>query len=114
MKDIKLTKKEQELILSLRAKEDCNVAKKTGVLKEDLYYFGELSRIIDCEYEFITLSEVNKIIKKLKAKKAVSAGDIFDCYIEEDGNESWYDRIWGIEGMSEEWARKYLKGIKNV
>lgn len=118
MEDIKLTDKERALILEMRAKEDCDVPKKTGVLKEDLYYFGDLSRLIDCEYEFITLSEVNKIIKKLKKKlknkKVVSAGDTFDCFIEKDGRESWYDRVWGIEGMSEEWARKFLKDIKSV
>ena len=47
-------------------------------------------------------------------EKVLDAGAIFDCYIEKDGRESWYDRDFGIENMDKGWAREYLTNIREV
>jgi len=44
---------------------------------------------------------------------AVKKGAVFDCYIW-NGQEFWYDRDYGIENMSKEWAEKYLTNIRVI
>lgn len=112
---MKLTEEEKRLVLEKRKKEEIKLTKKIGYLKEDLYHFSLDDLQLELYY-LVTQEQKEDIIKyfsnnfELVAKK----GDPFDCYIEEDGRESWYDREWGIGGMSAEWANNFLENISNV
>ena len=115
MKQITLSDKEKELILQLRAKEEADKPKKIGFLKEDLYVSHERKYEISNWYfnpdEFAAEIETFKNMFEL----AVPAGTQFDCFILENGSESWYDNSsYGIENMDAKWARKYLINIKNL
>jgi hypothetical protein len=108
---MKLTKEEQKIILDKRAKEDANKPKKIGYLTNDLYTSKNQSYKID-SWVFDEF-EKNEIIKNFTESiiKVCSAGDIFDCFID-DGEEQWYGGV--IEGRPKKWAEKYLSDIRTI
>ena len=121
---MKLTKKEQQLILDKRKEEDENTVKKTGVLKNDLFYIEsrypeirhDISDFIKTHGWWLKRDAVLSIVEQVKNDLLNSlqakAGTPFDCYII-NGEELWYDSSGiGIEEMSAEWAEKNLSDIK--
>lgn len=114
---MKLTKEEELLILEKRAKENHNAIKKIGLLKEDLYIFGDEDLVntdkLDTNWLF-SHEDCCEMTRRFanNFKKIASKGDKFDCFIDLDGKEAWFDRIYGIENMTEAWAKKHLIDIK--
>lgn len=100
--------------LTDKEKEERNKSKRTGVLKENLY----VKRDCDCDDDqwLFSTTDMKIAVQEFKNsfKKVCSAGDIFDCYLDDNGDESWYDRVYGIEAMSESWAYDHLVDIKDV
>lgn len=116
---MKLSKKEQELITKLRAQEakekEANSPKLVGYAKEDLYSIDTetLEEIRDGQHGWYpSASDVKNLVDQI-FNKEVEAGAEFVCYME-DGEEAWYDSVYGIEHMDAEWARQYLRDIKPV
>jgi len=116
---MELTKEEEELILKKKAEEEAEKPKMIGELKEDLYMNNCLND--DGKYYayvpwFCSADERDGLVVDFadSFEKVLDAGAIFDCYIEKDGRESWYDRDFGIEGMDKGWAREYLTNIREV
>lgn len=110
---MKLTAAEKQLILDKRAEEEKDLPKLTGILKEDLYVVDRQK--IDIPW-LVTKSQKQEIISKFDAnfELAVTAGSEFIAFIEDDGDEQWYDNDYGIEGMSAKWAREHLVDIKPI
>jgi len=119
---MKLTKEEEKLILDKRAAEEAEKPKKIGKLKEDLYMNNSLGSCGQCIISvpwICSLTERDEYVSEFfnSFEKVLSAGAVFDCYIEKDGRESWYDRDCGIEGIENldaVWAKDYLTDIENV
>ncbi len=94
---------------------ESNFPIKIGFLQHDLY-----SNWIEHDNEdydvFITETEVNSIIEKIKScfHVVISAGAQFECYVE-DNEELWYksDNLGGFS-YSDVWANKHLKNIENL
>jgi len=112
-----LTAEEEQLILKKREEEknqkredeESQKPKKTGVLKHDLYDFSPV-RI----YERLFSDQERKAaIENFEDRFTLvaKAGAIFDCYID-NGVEGWYDREYGLEDLSEKWAKENLTNIK--
>ena len=110
---MKLSKTEQELILKHRKKEDANKPKKIGYAKEDLYWRHDT--YTKPNQWIFTLQEKEQEIKYFASQFecVVKAGAKFDCYID-SGSYRWYDRVFGIEGMDGNWAKKYLRDIQDI
>lgn len=119
MAKIDLSEEEVRLIMDKRQKEEAAKPKFTGKLKCDLYMnhcldsCGRYTRYVPW---ICSIEERDEIVAGFtdSFEKVLSAGAIFDCYIESNGVESWYDRDYGIENMGKEWAREYLINIKRV
>lgn len=109
-KTMLLTEEEIKLISDKREKEDINCSKKIGYLVENLY----VPHVINYDENFFYTKDQADNIKENLFMLAAKAGSVFDCYIEKDGSESWYDRVYGIERMSKEWAEANLRNIKNI
>lgn len=121
---MELTKEEKQLILDKRKKDDENTVKKTGVLKNDLFYIESrypeirhnISDITNTHGWWLKRDTILNIVERIKDELLGSlqakAGTPFDCYIIDD-EELWYDsENIGIEDMSAEWAEKNLTDIK--
>ena len=121
---MKLTEEEKQIILEKRRKkevekrekEEVEKSKKIAYLKEDLY-FCQNDFDVDFYDTFITKIVRDEIIQKIteQFKLAVPKGTEFVCFIEKNGEESWYDNAgYGIEYCSSDWAKKHLINIKKM
>lgn len=96
--------------------------KKRGYLKCDLYSF-ESDRVQRIAFEkswgdfwLFTKNHQQKMIKEFEDKFSLvlKEGTEFVCYVV-NGVEEWYDNVnYGVEGVSKEWAEKYLRDIEEV
>jgi len=112
---MKLTEEEKQIILKKREKEDRNKPKKTGVAKTNIYTRIDIDFPIDSW--FFNTTEKDDCIKKFADtfELAIKKGNSFSCFIDEDGEESWFDDIgYGFEQMNSEWAAKYLDNIRSI
>lgn len=113
MKKIVLTNEEKMLIQELRQKKEDDLPKMVGFAKEDLYQVNNF----DPPNWFVSASEKKGMLEDFNTnyiELSVSAGNQFDCFIENEC-EAWYDTESGLfAGMDAGWARKYLKNIKLV
>ena len=112
---MRLTEEEKKLILDKREAEESKLLKKTGVLKEDLFIFeGDVKNDFNGRWLF-SLREKESLMRKIEDRftHSLSAGSIFDCYID-NGIEFWFDREYGLENLSADWAKDHLKDIKPV
>ena len=113
---LKLTQEEEQLILIKRAQDEDAKPKKIGELKEDLYINNSRDNNGDVAIDvpwYCSTSEKDEAISDFvdSFEKIGAAGDIFDCYIG-TGEDRWYDREYGVEGMDAEWAENHLTNIK--
>jgi len=110
---MKLSPEEKQIILKIRQKQENLKPKMTATLIEDLFYLNERIAI---DPVFYSKSKKENIIENIQYnfQLACKAGAIFDCYIEEDGRQSWYDRVFGVEAMPEAWAKIHLTNFKPV
>ena len=104
---MKLTKEEEALILQMRVKEEENEVKKIGYAKHDIY--------ANDDEEIFSEEEMKKAIQEYTDSfhVVISKGDILDCFII-NGEESWYDRDYGLSDLPATWAKDNLEKIKNI
>lgn len=114
---MKLTKEEKALILErrkqaeIKEQEKAKYASKIGYLKENLYAIHVDRHDIE-ENWLNTEAEKDEFLKRC-VRLICKPGDVFDCYID-NGKENWYDREYGLEGLSAEWAQEHLTNIQDV
>lgn len=112
---MKLTEEEKEIILAKRKEEEKLKPKKTAIAKANIYTRKDIDFPVDSW--FFNTTEKDDCIKEFADtfELAIEKGDSFSCFLEEDGEESWYDNIgYGFENMSSEWAKKYLENIRPI
>jgi hypothetical protein len=118
MKIDELSDEEKQLIEAHRKVKDENSPKKMAFLSKDLYSYSSGR---GCDLVFIKRNNFWLCDYKTKEQwiedfknhfvLRLPIGTKFVCYME-DGEESWYDDVgYGIEGMSRDWADKYLIGF---
>ncbi len=103
-------------------KEVENRVVKSGYLKTDLYNFD--SNSIDGlfftkswgDFWLKSNDEKLRLIQEFDSrfKKVLDKGTKFICF-NRDGKEHWSDNInYGLDGLSGEWAEKYLENIVEI
>lgn len=129
---MEVTADERKIILKQRKLPTTPPIYKRGILKHDLYDFGECPEdiIIDIfpitypdSYSVrnvLTLQEKNKFIKSLEKslkEYIIPAGSIFEGACYDNGEESWLytndDKTFELE-FNKELAKKHLKNIKII
>jgi hypothetical protein len=125
---MKLTKREQVIILRERQRKDESKPKKTAVSKHDLFYlscgsygnrfdFSDSLRLRNYDWfvgKKLLLDVVEEIKQKLLDTFVIPKGTQFICYIE-DGEERWYGKDNRHMGqMDSKWAAENLINIKTV
>lgn len=111
---MKLTLEEKQFILNKRKQDDLNKPKKIGYLKHDLFILKE--SVNRYSGALLTKLEKDEIIKNfISGFELVSkAGAEYDGFVNEYGDERWYDREYGINGLNDTWAEDNLINIKNI
>lgn len=114
---MRLSPEEKRLIEDLRKKKkaeaDANTPKMMAYAKENIHSINTnlLKELKDGMYGwYLSKSDIESLNEEMFSME-VPAGTEFVCYLE-SGEESWYDTVYGIEGMDAEWARKYLRDIQ--
>lgn len=127
---MKLSKKEQELILKMREEENMNRPVKVGFLKHDIYdnfcsclrYGNRISDIEECfpNDPYITAEEfesgMEQFMKLIKTEVPIlTKGTQFFCYRYDGFEQTWSDSEsnW-IEEISDDWAQKHLENIRDI
>lgn len=116
---MKLTEEEKQVILDKRKQENLEKPQKIAILKHNLYYISNnytswLNNPDEC---FVSKKDINDLIKSIKEnfELTITKGTEFVCFIEKNGQESWYDNEnYGVECMSYTWAQEHLVNIKNL
>jgi hypothetical protein len=114
---VKLTKEEKELIVERRKQAEAKeqekavYASKIGYLKEKLYTIHVDKYEIEERWLYTEVEKDNFLQRCVRL--ICEPGDVFDCYID-NGKENWYDRKYGLEGLSVEWAKEHLINIQDV
>lgn len=111
---MELTEEEIQIILDKRKKEEPEKPEKVGYLKVNLYYRD--CRQIEDNWLY-TESGKDEAVQEFADSfdQIGTIGDEFDCYLDANGNEEWYDQNDGYcNGMDAEWAKTHLRKIKKV
>lgn len=123
---MKLTNKEKAIIENLRKEEEKEKPYREAFLKHDLWDCDCFDQY--CDFDFsnpfknnsgfpqLTEAEVKGLIKAFQDsfEKVLEKGARFVSYID-DGEELWYDdEGYGIEGVDNDWAEKYLENFKEL
>jgi hypothetical protein len=118
MNNIKLTKKEIQLILDHRKEEEEDLPKKQGFLKADLYEADSCIEIFTSLYYGVGSKaeiklELNNLSKSIfECEPVLKKGAKFYYYGDNSRNGGWYDTDnYGIENADEDFAKKYLENI---
>jgi hypothetical protein len=113
---MKLSAEEKELILKKRQAKETDKPQKTAVAKTDIWVGDTTSWRLN-EWVFTPEEkdqQLEEIIDNLFTL-AIKKGESFTCFINEDGEEEWYDDVgYGIECMDAKWAEKYLTNIRPI
>lgn len=124
---MKITEEEKELILRKREKDLEDSIYRSAISKCDLYYcsFDQMGCcgsgimfVEEFDYSFVSKEDIEKALEKIKniydSYLVLKKGTKFVSYLE-NGVEEWYDdERFGIEGMENDWAEKYLTNFKQL
>ena len=110
---MKLSEKEKEIILQIRAEEESQKPIKIGYLKHDLYRYNMGISYFKIDKWLFSFKEKEELHKNFEDKfTLIPIGTELVCYLE-DGVELWYDDDC-LAGMDENWAKDNLENIKLI